>query len=77
MAIPRTAACRSRRSCGQCSVRDSRLSTGCTICCGNVDYSKSANSDFFLVRPPCTDLACPLDCQLRQARRGSRSKQSR
>ena len=33
------------------------LSTGCTECCGNVDYSLSANSDFFVFRaldPPST-----------------------
>ena len=41
------------------SERDSRLSTGCTKHCGNVDYSKSAKCALFRSGHPCTSSATP------------------
>src|SRR5215471_3028911 len=53
------------------------LSTGCTECCGNVDYSTFANCGIFLIRPPCSRSEEAIHSLLRRARRGSRTKQHR
>ena len=53
------------------------LSTGCTECCGNVDYSTFANCEVFVSRPPCGPSRKAIHSLLRRARRGSRTKQHR
>jgi hypothetical protein len=54
-----------------------RFSTGCTDCCGNVDYSTSANCDVFDAETPCTGSGQAVGFFLRRARRGSRTKHYR
>src|SRR5262245_11882172 len=56
---------------------DSDLSTGCTECCGNVDYSTFANCGIFLFLAPCEVSPQAIHSLLRRARRGSRTKQHR
>src|SRR4051812_41785988 len=53
------------------------LSTGCTECCGNVDYSTFANCGIFRFRTPCGVSEEAIHSLLRRARRGSRTKQHR
>ena len=53
------------------------LSTGCTECCGNVDYSTFANCGIFVSRDPCDMSREAIHSSLRRARRGSRTKQHR
>jgi hypothetical protein len=53
------------------------LSTGCTECCGNVDYSTFANCGIFVSRHPCGMSREAIHSPLRRARRGSRTKQHR
>src|SRR6476620_9328495 len=53
------------------------LSTGCTECCGNVDYSTFANCGNFVSRDPCGMYREAIHSLLRRARRGSRTKQHR
>src|SRR5947199_769287 len=53
------------------------LSTGCTECCGNVDYSTFANCGIFRFRTPCGVSGEAIHSLLRRARRGSRTKQHR
>jgi hypothetical protein len=53
------------------------LSTGCTECCGNVDYSTFANCGIFVSRDPCGVSQEAIHSPLRRARRGSRTKQHR
>ena len=53
------------------------LSTGCTECCGNVDYSTFANCGIFVSRDPCDMSEEAIHFLLRRARRGSRTKQHR
>jgi hypothetical protein len=53
------------------------LSTGCTECCGNVDYSTFANCGNFVSRDPCGMSREAIHSLLRRARRGSRTKQHR
>src|SRR3954447_24546905 len=53
------------------------LSTGCTECCGNVDYSTFANCGIFLSGGPCGMSQEAIHSLLRRARRGSRTKQHR
>jgi hypothetical protein len=53
------------------------LSTGCTECCGNVDYSTFANCGIFRFATPCALSEEAVDSLMRRARRGSRTKQHR
>src|SRR5438552_12268535 len=53
------------------------LSTGCTECCGNVDYSTFANCGIFGLKTPCALSGEAIHSLLRRARRGSRTKQHR
>ena len=53
------------------------LSTGCTECCGNVDYSTFANCGIFVSEDPCGVSREAIHSLLRRARRGSRTKQHR
>jgi len=53
------------------------LSTGCTECCGNVDYSTFANCGLFRSQHPCRLSREAIHSLLRRARRGSRTKQHR
>ena len=55
----------------------SHLSTGCTECCGNVDYSTFANCGIFRFATPCAVSREAIHSLLRRARRGSRTKQHR
>src|SRR5438552_16300441 len=55
----------------------SELSTRCTECCGNVDYSTFANCGIFRFGTPCGVSPEAIHSLLRRARRGSRTKQHR
>src|SRR5262249_34417529 len=65
------------KSTGSATRLPSRFSTGCTECCGNVDYSTSANSDLFCSMTPCTMSGQAVGFFLHRARRESRTKQYR
>src|SRR5215831_5337757 len=66
-----------RHACQETCIGRADLSTGCTECCGNVDYSTFANCGIFVLRPPCAVSREAIHSLLRRARRGSRTKQHR